>query len=63
MGKKFLYKIAFRSCIVQFYTTSVFYYSIFDDLKKKQKTHHNKQLNNVSDLIYANKQQIVYHEL
>lgn len=31
MGKNLLYKIAFRSCIMQFYITSGFHYSIFGD--------------------------------
>lgn len=37
MGENLLYKIKRRSCILQFYVASGFYYSIFDDFKENRK--------------------------
>lgn len=37
MGKyNLLCKIAFRGCIIKFYITSGFHYSIFDDFKQTE---------------------------
>lgn len=41
LEKHLLYKITFRSYIMQFYVTSGFYYLTFDDFKENRK-HHNQ---------------------